>query len=195
MHMLRAERLEDAASLHGIRVGWADSSPQVAGNWLLALSDHVAAEDIPACYESSVALARAGAALCAKLPDPLTPEKRAAHEEVIQASVRRHAHVPSALGSGEASLSSKASALLHSHMLECPDLLTTKTFLRSYHAYCTDMGTEMGLAGFSSTSLQSCLPKYLRQGRLFLCPGPWGKNKEQSQEEVTPATQLPSGRV
>eukprot|EP00971_Amphidinium_carterae_P352764 6492726-Amphidinium_carterae.1 len=174
----RAARLENPSLLNGVRVGWADSSPQLGADWLLMLSQHVPEDKVVSVFHASLALARRNDSGHAMDEDTMDE-----HEETLRTSITMSAHIPVGLGSGETSLAHKASALVHAHMLECPDLVATETMLGSYYAYCTDMGVEMGLSSFCSQSLSACLPKYFQQGNVC-CPSAPTLGTPQSHEKT-----------
>ncbi len=157
--LMVAEREKNAGGRDLARYGWVDSSPQGARNWLLMMH---------ACAEvQGVADLMACASKLAMEPEPpgASEGSRRLHD-----NLRHRTQVPVALGLRKADLPSKVSAFLHSALLECPSLVALQKYLASFVSFTTDLGVEVGLAGFYALTLEGVLPVWMRQVRQEFVP-------------------------
>ena len=113
-------------------------------------------------------------------PERLSTEDRQALFKSLEEALRPHIALPSCLGLGHTNISSKASALMYSHALESSDFQDLAMKNQRVHAMCTDMGTELGLPGFSLNNLSDIFPSWF----------PWHSSRPQfrpdTNDEVAP---------
>lgn len=67
--------------------------------------------------------------------------------------------VPIGLGEGHTDLAAKCAATTHALLLESPTLVALKQVSRSFMAFTTDMGTELGIPTFHGT-VESMIPAW-----------------------------------
>ena len=144
-----------------LRFGLADSSPQKGFDYLLSCFDEVRATDVISIFRSVNFMIERQSLLLAGQPIDEAESIRT-HQVVRRGILRRHG-LPRALGSGAASAAHKAGALLMAWSAgrDRTDLeARSRDFTSSFMAFCTDMGTELGLAEFRVESHLSLLPDW-----------------------------------
>ena len=171
------------------RYGWSDASPIHGRHWYITKHVRVPCSEAWNCLQAAHALSadrphlehriaaerdraeRVNAFLCDMEDDDgepsapitvmpaLSPEERRAHCKRLQAGLVLHVHVPCSLGIGCEDLPSKSAALAHQFAVECRSKLALEHAMSSIVSWCTDMGTELGHASFS-TPAQEVLPQW-----------------------------------
>jgi len=94
-----------------------------------------------------------------RLPAPLTSEGRRALCKELQSCLVHHVSIPTGLALGHTDLASKMSATTHAFVMETSTLRGLRRVARSFVAYTTDMGTELGASEFRG-SLESLVPSW-----------------------------------
>lgn len=102
-------------------------------------------------------------------------EERASHElldqptreamnRVILENIVPHTYLPSSVEAGHVDLTHKTAAFVFSQAMECASRGDLRRVLAGFHSLTTDLGTEIGVAGFHS-SLDRLLPDWYRPER------------------------------
>ena len=153
-----------------IRFGIADSSPQKRDDWLLSSWDEINAEDLIPTFRCVSTLARLdGLGCCVVSQDDGRSELRSLHSTVKKA-IRRIFNLPYALGVGGTTLTHKVSGLVYTWaVVHGPEHLGD--FLRSFHGFCADMGTELGAAEFKVEEPLALLPPWLQPAEPVVFDG------------------------
>ena len=96
---------------------------------------------------------------------------RAHYSQKLFDSVLLHTQVPQMLGSKRTSLVDKASAHVHSSLLEVSSLEELESSFANHVSWCSDMGVESGLPSFHATGVETTLPEWLRPARVHVFAG------------------------
>ena len=128
-----------------------DASPQAGVDWLLTLQVGVGTAD------ALIAIMDAANELIKHLPrtgssdvDTLGDARRQHLDHVLQTSIKRVPLTPAALGQRRSGIQHKMSAFMHQLVLACRCPARVRAALERTIAFCTDMGTELGLADYSA---------------------------------------------
>ena len=92
-------------------------------------------------------------------PAPLTRVQRRALCKELRANLVQHTSIPTGLALGHTDLAAKMAATTHAFVMETATLGGLRRVARSFMAYTTDMGTELGAAEFRG-SVDSMVPHW-----------------------------------
>ena len=92
-------------------------------------------------------------------PAPLTRVQRQALCKELRANLVQHTSIPTGLALGHTDLAAKMAATTHAFVMETATLGGLRRVARSFMAYTTDMGTELGAAEFRG-SVDSMVPHW-----------------------------------
>ena len=172
--MLQRKRL---GGRRHVRFGWADSTLQLTRDWLLSAHDSILEADLVRAAEAADGLIaarfrreewqRGGAD--AGSDDEIAAESQCdEYHDILLFALRRHDHIPVALGRGATKLADKVAALLHSWCFETENRQDLDDFLSSFHSFTTDMGTEMGVSSFRfhRVDIADILPDWMHKAEL-----------------------------
>ena len=154
------------ATFDGVLYLWADSSPQGHVDWLLSLL-----RAIPFSSLRSPDFGNFSHGI-PKMPPGSGPcrleiaEERHKLGECLQKHTQLHRQIPIALGSGETSLERKLIAMCRKVYAECQSMQATQNYLSKVWGFCTDLGTESGLADADGCQLADVLPAWFHDSGL-----------------------------
>ena len=147
------------------RFGWADSSPQAGFDFLLSAHDEID-------EANAIPVLRAHRVVCRQRAlqeaDDEDFDKAALEDamEVLYSGIARCNDIPVAVGKGATALQHKCAALLYKWWLLRGSQDGLLKHRMSYRCMCTDLGTEVGSAGFEIASPWSLLPAWLKPGDM-----------------------------
>ena len=93
-------------------------------------------------------------------------EERHRLGEYLQRHMQLRRQIPIALGSGETSPERKLIAMFRKVYAECQSMQATQIFLSKVRGFCTDLGTESGLADADGCQLADVLPAWFHDSGL-----------------------------
>ena len=148
---------------------WADASPQAGNDWLLSVVQMVQQDKLQECLKAAHALWESvheialavEASNIARLSEAAHARAKAAH--LLRSHLVLHRQVPTAIGSGAASLDHKARLLVHKFLVESPSPRAAADLLSCVRAVCVDLGTEFGLPDITGATVADYLPSWLRR--------------------------------
>ena len=163
---------------------FADSSPQCGQDWLISKVRSIASADATKLLGVVATLVSDSELLEGEAPKPIADTDsddeiidepclaqrsidRAALFRTLKESVSIRTFAPVALGLGRTKLSDKITTLAYAIMLDV-GVQNMQVFLDSVLSITTDMGTELGLADYECSSVQSVLPSFVVDSEMKL---------------------------
>lgn len=154
------ERQRNPKPLAQCRYLWLDSSPQGNRDWLLGKAIIIQGRDLLTAQRAADWLAAAAASEEAKTDCHMRAESQR-QRNILRRCLRHHTLTPAAIGLAEGNVAHKSAAVLHSLMLETDPGLLADT-LASVASMTTDLGVEVGIAGFKAQP-QELVPPWRQQ--------------------------------
>ena len=146
---------------------YADSSPQVGADWLMSIVMLIRDDDLERCVGAADYLKSSAeefkAAVAANDDDRMheVAQKRHAEGVFLQSAIKHHKQLPMGLGSGRTTMEHKCRSLCRKFFAEAQTLEHTQKVLQQVQCFCTDMGTELGIADMGGCTLTSVLPSWM----------------------------------
>ena len=146
----------------------ADASPQAGNDWLLSLVQMVQQDKLPECLHAAQVLWNSVQQIASAVEaDNIVHLSEAAHARAkaahfLRSHLELHRQVPTAIGSGAASLDQKAKLLVHKFLVESPSPRAAADLLSCVRAVCVDLGTEVGFPDITGATAADYLPSWLR---------------------------------
>lgn len=148
---------------------WADSSPQGGFDWFLSMARIIRADRLQEAVHAAAELASTAKELhdAASEDDPLRlqdiVEQRQALGLFLKKNLMIHRQIPMVLGSGAGDLIQKLSCLARKILAESHSMAVCQKIFAAIRGFCTDLGTESGLAAASGVSMHDVLPEWARE--------------------------------
>lgn len=191
---------------------WADSSPQGGTDWLLSMMRVISGKHLQACVEAADLLQRTVQDLCAETLRVASQEDdqpgggdtlmlqdiiQERHEAglLLQQHIVTHRQIPMAQGSGSGAttLVQKLVCMCRKFVAETHSHTLTKEVMRSVHAFCTDLGTEVGFSEqLEGYRLADSLPAWMQEFALESDQGTFLSLEEEEEDAFLFPNALPS---
>jgi hypothetical protein len=166
-----------------VRFGGSDSSPQCGFDFLLSSCDFISEENVRPLFQRVLRMIEE----CETRKQAGDTYEQSAESADDHAFLRKHLRKEdftlAALGNQASSVPHKCSALLDRFWLRCASQFHLSEYRRSFFSFCSDMGTEINVAGFRINEVQELLLPWLQTVDLHSDVGAYDDNGDDMNLE------------